>query len=164
MSSPFLTSALAKPSAFSPPRYALWVNSLWFLSLVISLSCAMLATSLQQWARRYLQHIQPAGRSLHERARARAHSLYGTTKFQFHGRLKRCPLWYIFLCSFSSPASISTRATPTTVFSTVICWVAFLSAVYGFITLANYLARQPILLATFAYSLVHVHPCSVFRP
>ncbi|KAH9971313.1 hypothetical protein BGW80DRAFT_1143582, partial [Lactifluus volemus] len=38
---------------FSPPRYAIWVNSLWFLSLVISLTSALLATLLQQWARRY---------------------------------------------------------------------------------------------------------------
>ncbi len=47
-------SAVATPPAFSPPRYALWVNSLGFLSLVISLSCAMLVTLLQQWSRRYL--------------------------------------------------------------------------------------------------------------
>ena len=37
-----------------PPSMHLWVNSLWFLNLVMSLSCALLATSLQQWARRYL--------------------------------------------------------------------------------------------------------------
>jgi Family of unknown function (DUF6535) len=40
----------AEPPPFSPPKYAIWVNSLWFLSLVISLTCAMLATLLQQWA------------------------------------------------------------------------------------------------------------------
>ncbi|KAI0293675.1 hypothetical protein B0F90DRAFT_1642276, partial [Multifurca ochricompacta] len=44
---------LANPPAFSPPKYAVWVNALWFLSFVISLTCAMLATLLQQWARRY---------------------------------------------------------------------------------------------------------------
>ena len=43
-------SAIAQPPAFSPPTYAVWVNSLWFLSLVISLTCAMLATSLQPGA------------------------------------------------------------------------------------------------------------------
>jgi len=30
------------------------VNSLWFTSLVLSLTCALLAVSLQQWTRRYL--------------------------------------------------------------------------------------------------------------
>jgi len=39
-----------KPPPFSPPKYAIWVNSLWFLSLAISLTCALLATLLQQWA------------------------------------------------------------------------------------------------------------------
>ena len=34
---PSTPSAVAIPP-FSPPRYAIWVNSLWFLSLVISLS------------------------------------------------------------------------------------------------------------------------------
>ena len=38
----------------SPPKYVILVNSLWFLSLAISLTCPMLATLIQQWARRYL--------------------------------------------------------------------------------------------------------------
>ncbi|KAN0116055.1 hypothetical protein V8E52_006361, partial [Russula decolorans] len=60
------------PPPFSPPRYAIWVNSLWFLSLVISLSCALLATSLHQWARRYIRLTQPARCSPEKRARMRA--------------------------------------------------------------------------------------------
>ncbi|KAF8260511.1 hypothetical protein EI94DRAFT_900259 [Lactarius quietus] len=43
------------PPPFSPPSYAVWINSLRFLSLVISITCALLATLLQQWARRYLK-------------------------------------------------------------------------------------------------------------
>ncbi|KAI9434478.1 hypothetical protein H4582DRAFT_2080835 [Lactarius indigo] len=38
------------PPPFSPPNYAIWVNSLWFMSLVISLTCALLVMLLQQWA------------------------------------------------------------------------------------------------------------------
>jgi hypothetical protein len=49
---------VAKPPPFSPPTYAIWVNSLWFLSLLISLSCALLATSSQQWARRFIRLTQ----------------------------------------------------------------------------------------------------------
>ncbi|KAH9965663.1 hypothetical protein BGW80DRAFT_1178648, partial [Lactifluus volemus] len=51
------TSILAtpvQPPVFSPPNSSVLVNSLWFLSLVISLTSALLATMLQQWARRYL--------------------------------------------------------------------------------------------------------------
>ncbi|KAH8989709.1 hypothetical protein EDB92DRAFT_1867280 [Lactarius akahatsu] len=33
--------ALANPPPFSPPSYAVWVHSLWFLSLAISLSCGL---------------------------------------------------------------------------------------------------------------------------
>ncbi|KAH9056377.1 hypothetical protein EDB87DRAFT_1687596 [Lactarius vividus] len=49
------TSLPTSPPPFSPPGYAVWVNTLLFLSLVISISCALLATLLQQWARRYLK-------------------------------------------------------------------------------------------------------------
>ncbi|KAH8989061.1 hypothetical protein EDB92DRAFT_1947613 [Lactarius akahatsu] len=46
------------PDGFKPPKTAIWVSILWSLSLVISLSCALLATLLQQWARRYLRITQ----------------------------------------------------------------------------------------------------------
>ncbi|KAF8257194.1 hypothetical protein EI94DRAFT_1818699 [Lactarius quietus] len=54
-----LSSLPASPPPFSPPNYAICVNALWFLSLVISITCALLATLLQQWARRYLKVTQP---------------------------------------------------------------------------------------------------------
>ncbi|KAN0137372.1 hypothetical protein V8E53_004817 [Lactarius tabidus] len=41
------------PAEFSPSRPAVWVNSFWFLSLALSLSCILLASSLQRWALRY---------------------------------------------------------------------------------------------------------------
>ena len=46
------------PTTFNPPNSAIWVSTLWSFSLVISLSCALLATLLQQWARRYLRITQ----------------------------------------------------------------------------------------------------------
>ncbi|KAH9980789.1 hypothetical protein BJV74DRAFT_981447 [Russula compacta] len=76
-----LTTSVVQPPAFSPPGYAIWVNSLWFLSLVISLTCAMLATSSQQWARRYLRITQPARCSPHKRARMRAFFANGLEYF-----------------------------------------------------------------------------------
>ena len=49
--------AVAQPLTFSPPTYAVWVDFLSFMSLVITdqsyLRRTLLATSLQQWARRY---------------------------------------------------------------------------------------------------------------
>ncbi|KAH9959330.1 hypothetical protein BC827DRAFT_1134751, partial [Russula dissimulans] len=55
ISRPSIPSSEATPPPFSPPRYAVCANSLWFLSLVISLTCALLATLLHQWARRYIR-------------------------------------------------------------------------------------------------------------
>ena len=65
------SSLPASPPSFSPPNYAVWVNALWFMSLVISITCALLATLLQQWARRYLKVTQPRY-GPHKRARIRA--------------------------------------------------------------------------------------------
>jgi hypothetical protein len=69
----------ASPPPFSPPNSAVWVNALWFMSLVISLTCALLATLLQQWARRYLKITQPRY-SPHKRARIRAFFAEGVEK------------------------------------------------------------------------------------
>ena len=69
----------ASPPSFSPPTYAIWVNSLWFMSLVISITCALLATLLQQWARRYLKVTQTRS-SLHKRARIRSFFAEGVRK------------------------------------------------------------------------------------
>ncbi|KAH8980611.1 hypothetical protein EDB92DRAFT_1783058, partial [Lactarius akahatsu] len=71
---------LSSPPTFSPPSFAVWVNSLWFMSLVISLTSALLATLLQRWARRYLKVTQPRY-SLHKRARIRALFFEGVEKF-----------------------------------------------------------------------------------
>ncbi|KAH8989263.1 hypothetical protein EDB92DRAFT_880925 [Lactarius akahatsu] len=43
---------------FQPSTSAIWINALWFLSLVVSLFCALLATLQQHWARRYLHRTQ----------------------------------------------------------------------------------------------------------
>ncbi|KAH9004698.1 hypothetical protein EDB86DRAFT_1978055 [Lactarius hatsudake] len=46
------------------------VNSLWFLSLILSLTCALMAILLQQWARRYFMAIRQRG-TLYSQARVR---------------------------------------------------------------------------------------------
>ncbi|KAI0291172.1 hypothetical protein B0F90DRAFT_406678 [Multifurca ochricompacta] len=50
--------SLVAIEAFKPKSFAIHVNILWFLSLCISLSCALAATLVQQWARRYLRLAQ----------------------------------------------------------------------------------------------------------
>ncbi|KAI0293035.1 hypothetical protein BC826DRAFT_395688 [Russula brevipes] len=43
---------------FSPTMAILWVNALWFLSLVMSITSAFYVMLVQQWARRYSQIIR----------------------------------------------------------------------------------------------------------
>ena len=65
------TLPILPPVKFSPPRSAIWVNSLWFLTLVINLTCALLATSLHQWSRRYIRFTQEPLSVPQKRARLR---------------------------------------------------------------------------------------------
>ncbi|KAH9953396.1 hypothetical protein BC827DRAFT_1146204, partial [Russula dissimulans] len=55
-----------KPASASPGA-----NALWFASLVLSLACAVFATLVQEWVRKYLLLTQPRF-SPHRRARIRA--------------------------------------------------------------------------------------------
>ena len=74
------------PIVVSPPPsflsgYAIWVNTLWLLSLVIGLDCALLATLIQRWAQRYIRVIQQPGYCPHRRARVLAFFFEGVGKF-----------------------------------------------------------------------------------
>jgi hypothetical protein len=128
-------SAVVKPPPFSPSRSAVCVNILWILSLVISLTCAMLATSLQQWARRYIQNTQPVGRSLQERARTRAFFVHGIINFHVPQTVEVLPaLVHLALFKFFAGLIIYLFNIDRTMFTVVICWVALLSVGYGCIT------------------------------
>ncbi|KAH9989388.1 hypothetical protein BJV74DRAFT_922893, partial [Russula compacta] len=136
VSRPSTSSAVAQPPAFSPPTYAVWVNTLWFLSLVISLTCAMLATSVQQWARRYLRITQPARCSPHKRARVRAFFANGVDKFRAGWAVEALPaLVHLSLFIFFAGLVIYLCNINHTVFGAVVCWVGLLFAAYMCITL-----------------------------
>ncbi|KAH9031450.1 hypothetical protein EDB83DRAFT_2229569, partial [Lactarius deliciosus] len=85
-----IPSSLSDPTSFTPPVAAVWVNSLWFLSLVISLTCALLATLLQQWARRYLRITNPRC-SPHKRARIRAFFAEGVERLRLPWTVEALP-------------------------------------------------------------------------
>jgi hypothetical protein len=74
-----LSSSLPQTN-WQPPASAVWVNALWFLSLIISLFCALLATLQQRWARRYLQLTQPQC-AIHKRAIIRSFFAEGVSRF-----------------------------------------------------------------------------------
>ncbi|VDB85640.1 unnamed protein product [Peniophora sp. CBMAI 1063] len=46
------------PPVFQASTAAVCINALWIISLFLSLACALAATLVQQWARRYAHHVQ----------------------------------------------------------------------------------------------------------
>jgi hypothetical protein len=126
---------VAIPPPFSPPRYAVWVNSLWFLSLVISLTCALLATSLQQWLRRYIRITQLALYSPEKRARMRAFFAEGVDEMHIPWAVEGLPtLLHLSVFLFFGGLVIFLFNVDHAVFGSVIWWIGLFSIVYGLIT------------------------------
>jgi hypothetical protein len=112
------------------------VNSLWFLSLVINLSSALLATSLQQWARRYIRLTQPARRTPEKRARIRAFYANGVDKMHIPWAVEGLPtLLHLSLFLFFGGLAIFLFNVDQEVFTWVVCWIGLFLMVYGLITL-----------------------------
>jgi hypothetical protein len=134
---PFNVSSFlpTSPPPFSPPNYAVVVNALWFLSLVISLTCALLATLLQQWARRYLK-VTHSRYCPHKRARIRAFFSEGVEKLLLPWTVETLPiLLHISLFLFFSGLVVFLWNVNMTIFKLVLSWVSFCTALYGCVTL-----------------------------
>ena len=128
------TSPPSSPPRFSPPNHAVWVNALWFLSLAISLTCALLATLLQQWARRYLK-ITQSRYSPHKRARIRAFFAEGVEKCLLPWTVDALPtLLHISLFLFFAGLVVFLCNVNLTIFKLVLSWLGFCAAFYGWIT------------------------------
>jgi hypothetical protein len=133
-SSNISSSPPASPPPFSPPNSAVWVNALWFLSLVISLTCALLATLLQQWARRYLK-ITQSRYSPHKRARIRAFFAEGVEKCLLPWTVETLPtLLHLSLFLFFAGLVVFLCNVNFTIFKLVLSWVGLCTTVYGCIT------------------------------
>jgi hypothetical protein len=129
------SSLPTSPPPFTPPNYAVWVNSLWFLSLAISLTCALLATFLQQWARRYLK-VTHSRYSPHKRARIRAFFAEGVEKCLLPWAVETLPtLLHISLFLFFAGLVVFLWNVNLTIFKLVLLWVAVCTALYGCFTL-----------------------------
>ena len=136
------SSLPASPPPFSPPTYAVWVNSLWFLSLAISITCALLATLLQQWARRYL-NATPIHYSLHKRARINSFFAEGVEKSLLPLAVEALPaLIHVSLFLFFAGLAVFLWNVNLTIFKVVLSWISVCTAVYGFITLTPILLRN----------------------
>jgi hypothetical protein len=119
---------------FVPPTSGVWVNGLWFSSLVISLTCGLLATLLQQWARRYLRVAYPRY-SPHKRARIRAFYKHGVEKLHFSWTIEVLPaLLHISLFLFFAGLSVFLFTLHRTIFKVVTTWIGFCAVLYAILT------------------------------
>ena len=100
----------------------------------MSLSCALLETSLQQWARRYFP--RPARYSPEKRARIRAFFANGLEKTQVPRIVEGLPaLLHISLFLFFGGLAVFLSNINFIVSYCVVWWIIPFSAAYGFITL-----------------------------
>ena len=97
------------PPLFIPSTSSLLINSFWVLSLLLSITSALFATLIQQWARKYID--LPQSRSaLSERARFRSVLFFGTEKYHVLFLVKMAPtllhlsvfLFYVGMMIFCS--------------------------------------------------------------
>ncbi|KAJ7606069.1 hypothetical protein FB45DRAFT_808380, partial [Roridomyces roridus] len=77
--------------SFSPPATSLVCNTLWFISLGLSLSCALIATLVEQWARDFL-HKADMRSAPGVRARIFSFLYYGLKEFNMHKVVDVIPL------------------------------------------------------------------------
>ena len=102
----------------------------------MSLSCALWATSLQQWARRYIGRVQPARCSPEKRARMRAFFAEGVDKMHIPWAVEGLPmLLHLALFLFFGGLAIFLFNVNREVFTYVIGWIGLFSMAYGLITL-----------------------------
>jgi hypothetical protein len=130
-----IPSSLSNPiEPYTPPTSGVWVNGLWFMSLVISLTCALLATLLQQWARRYLRVAYPRYNP-HKRARIRAYYKHGVEKLHIPQTIELLPaLLHISLFLFFAGLSVFLFGVDRTIFKVVTSWIVLCVILYAWLT------------------------------
>jgi hypothetical protein len=126
---------VAPNTPFEAPASIVRVNVMWFLSLILSLSCALLATLMQQWARRYLGYAQHRG-APRKRARIRAYMFEGVEEFRLSQAVEAMPLLLhtsVFLF-FAGLIEFLLPINTVVAFSTLGC-VAVFTFIYAILTL-----------------------------
>ncbi|KAJ7471650.1 hypothetical protein B0H11DRAFT_1633918, partial [Mycena galericulata] len=81
----------ASTVSFQPATSSLLCNVLWFTSLFLSLTCALLATLVDQWARGFTQKIEVTAAPV-IRAKIFSYLYYGLRKFDMHTVVDLIPL------------------------------------------------------------------------
>ena len=137
----------------------------------MSLSCALWATSLQQWARRYIRLTQPARRRPEKRARMRAFFANGVEKMHTPWAVEGLPaLLHLSLFLFFGGLAIFLFNVNHEVFICVVSWIGLFSAVYVLITMLPLIRLDspyytPLSIpAWFPYATIHYAIFAFLRP
>lgn len=105
------------------------------MSLVISLTCAVLATLLQQWSRRYLRVAYPRCSS-HKRARIRTFYATGVEKSYLPTVVETLPaLLHVSLFLFFAGLAVFLFGVNHTMSGFVIAWVGLCVVIYAYLTI-----------------------------
>ncbi|KAJ6587833.1 hypothetical protein B0H10DRAFT_1670755, partial [Mycena sp. CBHHK59/15] len=81
---------ITPPPCFIPSTSSLICNVLWFISLGLSLTCALIATLLEQWARNFLHWADMRSAPVVQ-ARVFSFLYYGLKRFEMHTVVKIIP-------------------------------------------------------------------------
>jgi hypothetical protein len=153
-----IPSTVAQPPAFSPSWRSVWVNLLWLLSVGINVTCAVMATILQQWARQYLRLTQ-AG-ELDPKRKARIHALFSrsTDKLLIKclGYLLPCYL-HLSVVFFFIGLLLFVFDINNKLFNSTLWLFGFSLVVYTFFTLLPFFLRDSIL-----FTPVSAFPVAIF--
>ncbi|KAF8143518.1 hypothetical protein K438DRAFT_2029577 [Mycena galopus ATCC 62051] len=85
------TFTMPSPPPFTPQTSLLACNILWFISLGLSLTCALVATLVEQWAREFMHRADMRSAPV-IRARVFAYLYYGLKRFKMHTVVEIIPL------------------------------------------------------------------------
>ncbi|KAJ7708613.1 hypothetical protein B0H16DRAFT_1374947, partial [Mycena metata] len=121
------TFNFVQPPQFMPPASALICNILWFISLGLSLVCALVATLLEQWARDFLHKAEMRSAPV-IRARVFSYLYYGLRRFKMHTVVEIIPLllhasllfFFAGLVAFLLPINIVITAVTAVILATVL--------------------------------------------
>ena len=109
----------------------------------MSLSCALWATSLHQWARRYIRLTQPARCSPEKRARIRAFFANGVDTMHVPWAVEGLPtLLHLSLFLFFGGLAVFLFNVDQGVFTCVLLWIVLFLIVYGLVTLLPFIRHD----------------------
>ncbi|TDL17837.1 hypothetical protein BD410DRAFT_534140 [Rickenella mellea] len=129
-----LTPAAVRPS-FQPASIDVAVNILWFLSLAFSLTCALAAVLVRQWARQYLRFPRSFS-STSEQARARQYVFENMQWWKMDVIVEAIPaLLHISLILFFVGLLLFVRAVNFTLALYLLCFSAVGGAAYLMLTI-----------------------------